>query len=175
LRVPPPGLLVATISTSQTFDSAARTAGEVFTINSGAVFTIDSDTRDGKNAAASRAGSIGSPAMTAATGGEVLLEGRNVWIIDYDGLIGTPNVPTLGTIIRGVTSGATGELMNCSASINTVPTAAGAAMPVTGILKLKSKTGDFVDNEILEISGSTDLCLANGIGQRGWIEVVMVK
>jgi len=35
---------VATITTSQTFDSAARTAGEAFTINSGAIFTIDSDT-----------------------------------------------------------------------------------------------------------------------------------
>jgi len=37
---------MATISTSQTLDSAARTAGEAFTITSGAVFTIDSDTRD---------------------------------------------------------------------------------------------------------------------------------
>jgi hypothetical protein len=164
---------MATISTSQTFDSAARTAGETFTINSGAVFTIDSDTRDGKNAAATRAGSMGSFTMTAATGGEVVLDGTNVWVIDYDGRIGTPNVPALGTIIQGVTSGATGELMNCSASISTTPTAAGAAMPATGILKLKNVSGTFQDNETLEIQGSTDLCLANGIGKRGWIEVVM--
>jgi hypothetical protein len=163
---------MATISTSQTFDSAARVAGEAFTINSGAILTIDSDTRDGKNAAAARAGSIGSFTMTAGTGGEVLCDGTKVWIIFYDGLIGTPNVPALGTTIRGVTSGATGELMNCSSAINVVPTAAGAAMPATGFFKLKSKTGDFIDNEILEISGSTDLCLANGVGQRGWIEVV---
>lgn len=164
---------MATISTSQTFDSAARTAGEAFTINSGAVFTIDSDTRDGKNAAASRAGSMGAYTMTAATGGQVLVDGTQVWVIDFDGRIGTPNVPALGTIIAGVTSGATGELMNCSASISTVPTAAGAAMPATGILKLKNVTGTFQDNETLEIQGSTDLCLANGIGKRGWIEVVM--
>jgi hypothetical protein len=164
---------MATISTSQTFDSAARTAGEVFTIQSGAVFTIDSDTRDGKNAAASRAGSVGGFTMTAASGGQVLIDGRNVWMIAYDGLIGTPNVPALGTIIRGVTSGATGELMNCFSAINATPTAAGAAMPATGFFKLKSKTGTFQDNETLEISGSTDLCLANGVGQRGWLEVVM--
>lgn len=164
---------MATISTSQTFDSAARTAGETFTIQSGAVFTIDSDTRDGKNAAASRAGSMGSFTMTAATGGEVVLDGTNVWVIDYDGRIGTPNVPALGTIIQGVTSGAYGELMNCSASISTVPTAAGSAMPATGIFKLKNVVGTFQDNETLEIQGSTDLCVANGIGQRGWIEVVM--
>ena len=63
---------MATISTSQTFDSAARTAGEAFTIKSGAVFTIDSDTRDGKNAAAARAGSMSSFTMTAASGGQVV-------------------------------------------------------------------------------------------------------
>jgi len=164
---------MATISTSQTFDSAARTAGEAFTINSGAVFTIDSDTRDGKNAAASRAGSMSSFTMTAASGGQVLVDGTKVWLIAYDGRIGTPNVPALGTIIAGVTSGAYGELMNCTSAINATPTAAGSAMPATGYFKLKSVTGTFQDNETLEIQGSTDLCLANGIGQRGWIEVVM--
>jgi hypothetical protein len=46
-------------------------------------------------------------------------------------------------------------------------------MPATGYFKLKSVTGTFQDNETLEIQGSTDLCLANGIGARGWIEVVM--
>lgn len=164
---------MATISTSQTFDSAARTAGETFTIQSGAVFTIDSDTRDGKNAAASRAGSMGSFTMTAASGGQVVVDGTKVWLIAYDGRIGTPNVPALGTIIAGVTSGAYGELMNCTSAINAIPTAAGSAMPATGYFKLKSVTGTFQDNETLEIQGSTDLCLANGVGARGWIEVVM--
>ncbi len=164
---------MATISTSQTFDSAARTAGEAFTINSGAVFTIDSDTRDGKNAAAARAGSMSSFTMTAASGGQVVIDGTKVWLIAYDGRIGTPNVPALGTIIAGVTSGATGELMNCTSAINATPTAAGSAMPATGYFKLKNVSGTFQDNETLEIQGSTDLCLANGIGQRGWIEVVM--
>ncbi len=71
---------MATISTSQTFDSAARTAGEAFTIQSGAVFTIDSDTRDGKNAAAARAGSMSSFTMTSATGGQVVIDGTKVWL-----------------------------------------------------------------------------------------------
>jgi hypothetical protein len=82
-------------------------------------------------------------------------------------------VPNLGTIITGGTSGAYGELMNCSASISTTPTAAGAAMPSTGILKLKNVVGVFQDNENLNIPGPITLALANGIGQRGWIEVVM--
>lgn len=165
--------MATTISTSQTYDSAARTAGDTYTINSGAIFTIDSDTRDGKNAPGSRAGSMGSFTMTATTGGKVLLDGSKVWLIKYDGLIGTPNVPALGTIIAGVTSGAYGELMNISSAINATPTAAGSAMPATGYIKLKSKTGTFQDNETLEIQSSTDLCLANGVGMRGWIEVVM--
>ena len=63
--------------------------------------------------------------------------------------------------------------MNCTSAINATPTAAGSAMPATGYFKLKNVTGTFQDNETLEIQGSTDLCLANGIGQRGWIEVVM--
>ena len=79
--------MATTISTSQTYDSAARTAGDTYTINSGAIFTIDSDTRDGKNAPGSRAGSMSSFTMTAATGGTCLLDGRYVWIINYDGLI----------------------------------------------------------------------------------------
>ena len=107
--------------------------------------------------------------MTAATGGEVVLDGTNVWVIDYDGRIGTPNVPAFGTTIAGVTSGANGELMNCSSAINAIPTAAGAAMPATGIFKLKNVSGTFQDNETLEIQGSTDLCLANGM-ERTWMD-----
>lgn len=164
---------MATITTSQTFDSTPRTAGETFIINSGAIFTIDSDTRDGKNSAVSRTGSMGSYTMTATSGGQILIDGTKVWIIDYDGRIGTPNVPSLGTIIEGVTSGAIGELMNISSTISTIPTAAGVAMPATGIIKLKNVVGSFIDNETLRIQSSTNLCLANGIGQRGWIEVVM--
>jgi hypothetical protein len=164
---------MATISTSQTFDSAARTAGEAFTIQAGAVFTIDSDTRDGKNSAAARAGAISSFTMTAATGGKVVLDGSKVKYIKYDGLQGTPNVPAAGTIIAGVTSSAYGELMNISSAISAIPTAAGSAMPATGIIKFKSITGTFQDNEIIEIQGSTDLCTANGLQRTGWIEVVM--
>jgi hypothetical protein len=161
--------MATTISTSQTYDSAARTAGNTYTIQSGAVFTVDSDTRDGKNAPAARAGSWSSFTMTAASGGTVLLDGTKVKYIKYDGLIGSPNVPALGTIIAGVTSGAYGELMNISSAISATPTAASSAMPATGIIKFKSITGTFQDNETIEIQASTDLCLANGLQMTGWI------
>jgi len=165
---------MATISTSQTFDSAARTAGEAFTIQAGAVLTIDSHTRDGKNSAISRLGSMGAFTMTAATGGKVVIDSSKVKYIKYDGLQGTPNVPAIGTILQGVTSGATGELMNLSAGISTVPTAAGVAMPATGIIMFKSITGTFQDNEIIEVqTGGLDLCTANGTQRTGWLEIVM--
>lgn len=162
---------MATISTSQDFDDAARSAGEAFTINSGAVFTIDVDTRYHRNAPASGTGSVSSFTMTDVTGGEVKIDGTKVWLLKYTG--GTGNVPTLGTIITGANSGAYGELMNVSSGINVVPTAAGVAMPATGYIKLKSKTGTFITTENLQIPGPTTIAQANGVGARGFIEIVM--
>jgi hypothetical protein len=162
---------MATISTSQSFDASARTAGETFTINSGAVFTIDVDTRYHKNAPASGLGSVSSFTMTAATGGTVLIDGTKVWLLPYTG--GGANVPALGTIIDGGTSGAYGELMNISSSISAAPTPAGSASPVTGYIKLKSKTGTFIAGEDLRIPGPTKICSAGGAGARGFIEIVM--
>lgn len=167
-------MAVITISTSQTFDSAARVAADTYTIQSGAVFTIDSDTRDGKNSPAARAGSLASFTMTAASGGKVVIDSSKVRYIKYDTLSGTPNVPTIGAILQGVTSGATGELMSISSAISAVPTAAGAAMPATGIIKFKSITGTWQDNETIEVqSGGLDLCLANGTIRTGWLEIVV--
>jgi hypothetical protein len=166
--------MATTISTSQTYDSAARTAGDTYTIQSGAVFTIDSHTRDGKNSPASRAGSWSSFTMTSASGGKVVIDSSKVKYIKYDTLSGTPNVPTIGATLQGVTSGATGELMNISSAINAVPTAAGAAMPATGIIMFKSITGTWQDNEVIEVqSGGLDLCLANGTIRTGWLEIAM--
>lgn len=162
---------MATISADANFDDAARTAGEAFTINSGATLTIRTDTRFHKNAPAAAAGSIGAFTMTAATGGRCLIDGTQVWQIPYDG--GTGNVPTLGSTVTGLTSGATGELMNVSSAISAAPTAAGAAMPATGIVKLTTKSGTFQDNESLQVSGSTFAVVNSATGgKRGFIEVV---
>lgn len=163
---------MATISTSANFDAAARTAGETFTINSGATLTIRTDTRYHKNAPASGTGSLGSFTMTAATGGRCLIDGTQVWMIPYDG--GTGNVPTLGSTVTGATSGATGELMNVSSAINAAPTNAGSAMPATGYVKLTTKSGTFQDNENLQVSGSTFAVVNSSTGgARGFLEIVM--
>jgi hypothetical protein len=163
---------MATISTSQTLDSAARSAGEAMTIQSGATLTIDTHTRFHKNAPASATGALSSFTMTAATGGRCLIDGRNVWMVPYDG--GTSTLPALGGIITGATSGATGELFACMATITTAPVASGASTPATGFLMLKSITGTFQDNENLQKSGPTTIGQVNSAtgGYRGFLEVV---
>jgi hypothetical protein len=164
---------MATISTSQTLDSAARSAGEAMTISGGATLTIDTHTRYHKNAPASGTGSLGAFTMTAAAGGRCLIDGRNVWMIPFDG--GTGTLPALGQTITGATSGATGELMAVMTAINSAPVASGAATPATGFIMLKSKTGTFQDNEDLQKTGPTTIAQVNSAtgGKRGFIEVVI--
>ena len=80
-------------------------------------------------------------------------------------------VPAAGDTITGA-GGCTGELIGVWTAINTTPTAAGAAMPTTGFIKLKDKTTTFTDNEALTGTGMTaDVNSATG-GYRGWIEIV---
>lgn len=163
---------MATISADANFDAAARTAGEAFTINQNATLTIRTDTRYHKNAPAAGAGAVSSFTMTAATGGRCLIDGTQAWQIPYDG--GTGNVPALGSTVTGLTSGATGELMNVSSAISAAPTAAGAAMPATGIVKLTTKSGTFQDNENLQVTGVTFAVVNSATGgKRSFIEVIM--
>lgn len=84
---------MATISTSQTLDSAARTAGEAMTINSGAILTINTHTRFHANAPASATGSLGSFTMTAASGGQAFIDGQSVRMVAYSG--GTRTIDAL--------------------------------------------------------------------------------
>lgn len=157
---------MATISTSQDFDSAARTAGETFTVDSNAVLTINTDTRWHKNAptgAGWGTGAVGSLTLTAATGAAILIDARNVKWVPYTG--GSGNVPTLGSTITGGTSGVTGELLGAYSALNVAPTAAGSALPASGFLKFKSTSGNFNTSEAL--SGIT--ATTNGSTVTGWI------
>jgi hypothetical protein len=77
--------MAVTISTSQDWDSAARAAGEATTIQSGAVLTVNTDTRYHKNAPASGTGTFGAITMTAVTGGELLIDGTDVRWLPYTG------------------------------------------------------------------------------------------
>ncbi|OQB08076.1 MAG: hypothetical protein BWY21_01464 [Parcubacteria group bacterium ADurb.Bin216] len=158
--------MAVTISTSQDWDSAARAAGEAITIQSGAVLTVNTDTRYHKNAPASGTGTFGEITMTSATGGELLIDGRSVRWLPYTG--GTGNAPAYDTDIVGDSSGATGKLLGVYTTLSSAPIAVGAAINATGFIKLKSASTAYNASETLTgISAST-----NGVDVTGWIEVV---
>lgn len=158
--------MAVTISASQDWDSAARAAGEATTIDSGAVLTVNTDTRYHKNAPASGTGTFGEITMTSATGGELLIDGRNVRWLPYTG--GTGNAPAYDTDIVGDSSGATGKLLGVYTTLSSAPIAVGAAINATGFIKLKSASTAYNASETLTgISAST-----NGVDVTGWIEVV---
>lgn len=152
---------MATITTSAYNDAAARTAGEAMTINSGAVWTIRTDTRVHANAPASNTGSLGSVTINE---GELVWDSTNIRWMPFDS--GTGNVPAIGT---SITQGAvSGYLLGVWASITVVPTAAGAAMPTSGFIKFREVTGGSFSSGALSGIGAS----ATGPDVQGWMEIV---
>jgi hypothetical protein len=132
--------------------------GETVTINSNAKLTLNSDSRWSAQAAV-----IGNITLNAATGGECHVDGTTVWQVPFN--TGTGNVPARGTVIsRG---GASGEMLGVFSALGVAETAPGAAMPASGFIKLRSKTGDFTAGALTGISAS-----ATGAGQRSWLHIV---
>lgn len=154
---------MAAISTSQYLDGGtARTAGEVFTVGSGATFTIRTDTRIHANAPASFTGALSSPVF-ADIGGEILIDARNVRWLAYN--TGSGNAPAIGTAI---TQGAvSGYYLGCWGTIGGAPVAVGSAIPATGFIKLRETTGGLYSAGALIGITAT----ANGPDVAGWIEM----
>ena len=159
------------LTTTANYDDAVISGlnnGETITINAGNL-TIDSDVMYGQQAAA-----IGIITISATLGGSVLLDGTKVWEIPFDAATGL--VPALGTLgtntVTGTTSGTTGELIRVWAAGSYTPTAAGAGMPSTGFIKLRTTTGTFLDNETITLPGGATVTV-NSItgGNRSWIHV----
>lgn len=140
--------------------------GEAITVNGGAL-TIDSDVRWNQNAAV-----FGSITVSATLGGSVLFEGRNVWELPFTASSG--NVPTQNALgsngVTGGTSGATGELLRVWGS-GLEPLASGGAMPVSGWVKLRSKTGNFQAGEVVALPGGATITIS-GAGKRSWLHIV---
>lgn len=161
-----------TVSSSSNFDASGRLAlghNETITINSGAVLTIDSDNRWSQNAACPLNVTIDS-----SSGGEFFLEGRNVWWVPFDASTGT--VPALGSYgTQNVTRGgfSVGEFLGVFTGLGVAPSASGGAMPSSGFIKLRSKSADLADNDVLTIGTCT--VTLSGAGQRGWLNVVGVE
>jgi len=161
-----------TVTTTINYDDAAIGGllnGETITITGGAL-TINSDVRWNQQAAV-----FGNITMTGTSQGSLLFDGRDVWEIPFDASTG--NVPAQGALgtngVTGGTSGATGELLRVWTTGTITPTAAGGAMPATGWIKLRTKVGTFVDNEIITLPGGATITVNSATGgQRSWIHCV---
>lgn len=164
-----------TLTTTANFDEAALTGlnnGETITINAGAM-TINSDCRWGQNAAV-----FGGITISSTLGGSVTITGSTVWEIAFDASTG--NVPTTNAYgsngVTGGTSGATGELLRVWATGSLTPSASGGAMPASGWIKLRTKTGTFQDNETITLPGGATVTVNSATGgKRSWIHVVGVE
>lgn len=158
-----------TITTTVNFDSPSVLGllnGEAITVNGGAL-TIDSDVRWNQNAAV-----LGSITVSSTLGGSVLFDGSKVWELRYTAATG--NVPAQAALgsngVTGGTSGATGELLRVWGS-GLEPLAAGGAMPATGWVKLRSKTGNFQAGEVVTLPGGATITISSP-GKRSWLHIV---
>lgn len=152
---------MAIISANTFFDGSARTAGETWYINSGAVLTVRTDTRIHANASAGNTGTIGS---TIINDGEILFDGRNVRWMPFDS--GTGNVPSIGTTISQ--GGVSGYLLGVWENYTSSPKTVGTAMPTSGYLKFREVSGgSFTSGSLTGIGAS-----ATSPDVLGWIEIV---
>jgi hypothetical protein len=159
-----------TVTTVVNYDDAAISGllnGETITINGGSV-TVDADVRWNQQAAV-----FGAVTLSSTLGGSFLIDGTQVWEVPFSASSG--NVPTQAALgsngVTGGTSAATGELTRVWATGSLDPATAGAAMPGTGFIKLRSKTGNFQNGETITLPGGATVT-ASGAGQRSWIHVV---
>lgn len=161
-----------TITTAVNYDDASISGlldGETITIDAGAL-TINADARYNQQAAVP-----GNITISSTLGGSVTIDGTQVWELYFDASTG--NVPTQAALgSNGVTGtgGASGELTRVWATGSLTPEAAGGAMPATGWIKLRSKTGNFADNEVVTLPGGATITLT-GPGRRSWIELPGAK
>lgn len=158
-----------TITTAVNYDAASISGllnGETITCNAGSLLTINADVRWNQQAAV-----LGSLSMQSS--GSFLIDGTQVWEVPFSASTG--NVPTQAALgsngVTGGTSGATGELTRVWATGSLTPAAAGGAMPATGYIKLRSRTGNFQNGETITLPGGATVT-ASGAGQRSWIHVV---
>lgn len=157
---------MATITTNTYLDGGtARTAGETWTINGG-ILTIRTDTRWHADAPASMLGSLGALAISATLGGGVLVDATNVREVAFN--TGAGVVPAIGTSVTQ--GGVSGYLLGIYANLASAPTAVGAAMPATGIIKFREVTGGaFAAGAIVGVGMTAN---ATGADVTSWIEVV---
>lgn len=160
-----------TITTSVNYDDSSISGllnGETIA-NNGGFLTINSDVRWNQQAAV-----IGNITCNSILGGGVVIDGTTVWELPFTNSTGT--VPAQGVLgangVTGGTSGATGELLRVWQTGSLTPiTTGGGAMPATGWIKLRSKTGTFQAGEIVTLPGGATITIADA-GKRSWLHIV---
>lgn len=151
-----------TVTTAQNIDAlASKTGGDIYNVNGGTL-TIDQDSRYGTNQNTSA--TLGAITISATLGGIVNIDGRYVRLIAYTG--GSGNVPASNTTISS--GSASGLLIGVWSSLTAAPTAAGAAMPATGFIKIKAW------NSVAYAAGALTgiTATASGADTVGWLDIV---
>ena len=150
-----------TITTAQNIDElSVKTGGDLYNVNGGTL-TIDQDSRVGTNQTTST--SLGTVTLSASLGGTVNIDGTAIWMIPYTG--GSGNVPAWNTAITN--NGATGKLIGVHSALTAASTATGAAMPATGFIRVKQKSGTYAAGALTGLTATAD-----DAGRVGWIEIV---
>jgi hypothetical protein len=139
---------------------ASKAGGDTYDTN-GWKLTIDQDSRVGTNQSTSS--TLGSMTVNASKGGEIHIDGTGVWMIPYTG--GSGNVPAWNTVITNGTG--SGKLIGVHSALTAASTATGAAMPASGYLRVKQKTGTYQAGALTGITAS-----ASNAGTTGWLEIV---
>ena len=154
-----------TITTPVNIDTLASKAGsDTYNINGG-YLTVDQDTRYGTNSNTSAG--MGNITLSATLGGTIEFNATAVRLIPYD--TGSGTVPASNTVITN--NGASGKLIAVYSALNAAPTAAGAAMPASGYIKVKQVTGTYAAGTL---TGTGLTATATGPDTPGWIEIVGV-
>lgn len=150
-----------TITTAQNIDElTAKAGGDTYNVNGGTL-TIDQDSRVGLNQTTSS--TLGPITISASLGGTVNIDGTDIWMIPYTS--GSGNVPAWNTVITRNTG--TGKLIGVHSSLTAASTATGAAMPATGFIRVKQKSGDYTAGALTGITAT-----ASDAGRVGWLEIV---
>ncbi len=155
-----------TITTPVNIDTLASKAGsDTYNINGG-YLTVDQDTRYGTNSNTSAG--MGNITLSATLGGTIEFNATAVRLIPYD--TGSGTVPASNTVITN--NGASGKLIAVYSALNAAPTAAGAAMPASGYIKVKQVTGTYAAGAL---TGTGLTATATSPDTPGWIEIVGVN
>ena len=161
-------MAVITVTTTVNQDDPAasvRLNGEAVNINGG-TYTVNSDSRWGRNTAVH-----GNIVLSTSLVGEFLVDGTTLWELPFNASTGV--VPALGNIgSNGATSpSASGEVLRVWNSVSKTPLTAGVAMPTSGWIKLRSKTGEFEPGQTVALHNGATITITSA-GKCSWLHFV---